>query len=137
MSEDLLALEQQPAEPALGELYTRLFRAAHSMKGAAMAVEQKPIEELCHSIEDALELLRSGELPVSHDSCSVLLSAVDVLAAAGNQLREGGRLDDGRLSAIAAELAQLASGETPSVDSANSCLGGNARGANRRRWLCA
>ena len=57
LNRDLLALEQQPGDPEL-ELLTRLFRTAHSLKGAARAVGVEPIETACHQLEELLGKVR-------------------------------------------------------------------------------
>lgn len=48
----VLALEQSPAADARRQLVETVFRAAHSLKGAARAVDFTAIEALCGSLED-------------------------------------------------------------------------------------
>ena len=53
MNDDLLALEKEPAGAGRAERYKSLFRAAHSLKGAARSVSVA-IEEACHHLEEIL-----------------------------------------------------------------------------------
>src|SRR5947199_267336 len=48
LNRDLLALEKGPAGPERAERLTTLFRTAHSLKGAARAVNVTVIESACH-----------------------------------------------------------------------------------------
>ncbi|MCL5999041.1 MAG: hybrid sensor histidine kinase/response regulator, partial [Chloroflexi bacterium] len=87
LDKGLLALEQGLAPDARATLLATMFRAAHSLKGAARAVGLKDIETVAHRIEDALGLVRQGELAImphhaeSAFSIDVLLSAVDAIRA--------------------------------------------------------
>ncbi len=42
------------------ELLHDLFRETHSLKGGANLLHLKPVEELCHKLEDILAGIRSG-----------------------------------------------------------------------------
>ncbi|UUZ67235.1 Hpt domain-containing protein [Polaromonas sp. P2-4] len=48
----LLALERPPSAKAQSQIVETVFRAAHSLKGAARAVDFTEIELLCQSLED-------------------------------------------------------------------------------------
>ncbi|MDB5863413.1 MAG: CheA signal transduction histidine kinase [Betaproteobacteria bacterium] len=52
MSSGLLELEKTPGSAAAREIVEAVFRAAHSLKGAARAVDLIQVEALCESIED-------------------------------------------------------------------------------------
>ncbi|QRK12803.1 chemotaxis protein CheA [Archangium violaceum] len=80
MEEQLVGLEQQP-DP---ERLRTIFRAAHTLKGNATCVALPSFAEFAHVVEDLLERLRTGELGVSHELVSLLLSAVDAM----RELRE-------------------------------------------------
>lgn len=54
-------LEQLEAEANPAELVDSLFRETHNLKGAANLVGVRPVELLAHTLENVLELLRSGE----------------------------------------------------------------------------
>lgn len=57
----LLALEQTHGEPDQ-ELIETTYRAAHSLKGAARAVDLKDIEYICHSMESVFQALKRDEI---------------------------------------------------------------------------
>lgn len=58
----LLEMERSAAAPAeQAQLIETVFRAAHSLKGAARAVDFTEIESLCQSLEDLFAAWRRGE----------------------------------------------------------------------------
>ena len=56
----VMALERSGAMDDRGELQ-KAYRAAHSLKGAARAVDLSDIESLCHGMENVLAPLYRGE----------------------------------------------------------------------------
>ncbi len=70
------------------ETVTRLFRAAHSLKGAARAVDVQPLEEVCHRLEDIFTVLRDSSGPLGPEVASRILAAADSIASAGELLRQ-------------------------------------------------
>ncbi len=88
MNEDLLALEKGDANENIEERFLRLFRAVHSLKGAARAVDLPVIEKLSHHLEDVFTALREGKIPAEKGLFSLLFSSADAIEAAGMQLRE-------------------------------------------------
>ncbi|QDU39524.1 Gliding motility regulatory protein [Maioricimonas rarisocia] len=111
INEDLLTLEKGPDEDERKEILARLFRAAHSLKGAARAVDQQPIERVCHRLEEVFTGLRERSIEVSPQLCSLMLSAVDAIEAAGVQLREGAPLETDSLAGLEDPLEKAARGE--------------------------
>ncbi len=96
----LLELERTPGDVRQREIVETIFRAAHSLKGAARAVEYTRIETLCQSLEDMLAAWRRQESAPS-------LPALDAL--------------HGKLNAIADVLAvsqHLSGAATPVVSAA-------------------
>ena len=62
----LLALEKSPAAEAQPEIVATVFRAAHSLKGAARAVDFLDIESSCQTLEDRfLTWKREGGVPTA------------------------------------------------------------------------
>jgi two-component system chemotaxis sensor kinase CheA len=78
MSSLLLPLERASADelPAVVET---LFREAHSLKGAARAVNLDSIETVCQALENVLAGLKRNEIAPSADLVDVLSRAVDTL----------------------------------------------------------
>ena len=78
MERDVMALERAEGAPA--QIYTSLFRSAHSLKGAARVIGLDAIETACHRFEEIVEALRDGRLSADAGLCQLLLSAADALA---------------------------------------------------------
>lgn len=77
MTRSLLALEQR-AEPAQDEVAS-LFRAVHTLKGAAYTVGCAPVGDVAHRIEDLLEGVRDGRLSLSPAVIEAVFGGVDAL----------------------------------------------------------
>ena len=68
------ALLELEANPGDADRINAIFRAAHTIKGAAGVIECNFIVEFTHVVENALDKLRNGELSVSGDLVALLLS---------------------------------------------------------------
>lgn len=77
LTQTMLKLERQPQGDEKQELLNAAFRAAHSLKGSARAVELMDIEGIAHDAETILSAARSGTLEFTPDIVDVLLSATD------------------------------------------------------------
>jgi two-component system chemotaxis sensor kinase CheA len=75
----LLALEQSADPDARPRLVDAIFRAAHSLKGAARAVDLIAVETLCQSLEDTFATWRSQETAPSRDDLDRAHAAVDAI----------------------------------------------------------
>ncbi|MGN6106028.1 MAG: response regulator [Kofleriaceae bacterium] len=95
----LLELEKRAGDP---EPLARLFRIAHTLKGAARIVKHRAIAELAHALETALSPLRDGE-------------------AAPGRLAEAVRLVDG-ISAEVEALAAPVEAAAPRVSAAELAI---------------
>ncbi len=76
LSEGLLALEQDPANP---ERLEPLMRAAHSIKGAARLVGIQAVVDLAHVMEDAFVAAQEGRLRFNGDYIDIMLAGVDTI----------------------------------------------------------
>lgn len=76
LNEDLLSLENDPADKAI---LNEMFRAAHSLKGMAGTMGFDELAEFTHEMESVLDLLRTGELLAHPDVINVLFQTVDTL----------------------------------------------------------
>ncbi len=86
MERDVLALERGEGAPS--QIYTSLFRSAHSLKGAARVIGLDAIETACHRFEEIVQALRDGRLIANASVFQLLLSAADALSASGRLLAE-------------------------------------------------
>jgi two-component system chemotaxis sensor kinase CheA len=104
----LLEWEHQPStlEPV-----PELFRAFHSVKGAASALGYRPVAELAHAAEQLLDAVRRGELSGSKAVAGLLLRAVDVLEAGVERSAAGEPPPDS--AELAASLERMAASGVP------------------------
>ncbi len=80
MTDGLLALEQQTvAGDARQETLDQVFRAAHSLKGAARAIGVTMVEQLAHALEDILDALRRAAIEPSADLYTICYQALDAI----------------------------------------------------------
>ena len=79
MTSALLALEQAGAVPPVESLDV-VFRAAHSLKGAARAVNAGGVESLCQAIEHVFSAMRRRALAAAAPLYDLLHRSLDVLA---------------------------------------------------------
>src|SRR5574340_459796 len=79
MSAGLAELEKDPAAGRSAEIVESVFREAHSLKGAARAVNLREIESLCQPLESVLAALKSRQLTVSQPLLDLLYQSIDTL----------------------------------------------------------
>jgi two-component system chemotaxis sensor kinase CheA len=82
----LVALERPSADDERAEIVTRLFRDAHSLKGAAASVGVSSIEMMCQQLEDTLAALRDGTRTLDDACCESLFAAADAVREAGRAI---------------------------------------------------
>ncbi|MCK4493691.1 MAG: Hpt domain-containing protein, partial [Methylococcales bacterium] len=78
MEAALLGLETSPNNI---ELLNTIFRAIHTIKGAAQFVGLEKVSVLSHALEDLLDLLREGKIQATSDIVNVLIQANDRIGA--------------------------------------------------------
>jgi two-component system, chemotaxis family, sensor kinase CheA len=105
MSADLIELEKEPPDLRKKELIEVVFRAAHSLKGAARAVNFSEIEKLCHSFEDVMSVIRNNIIEFSPQIFDLLHQNVDLLNEVLNNKEEG--LSPELNSKISAQIEKL------------------------------
>jgi two-component system, chemotaxis family, sensor kinase CheA len=88
-----------------------LFRAVHSIKGAAGFLELSEMEKVSHCAESLMDDLRNQRRPISREIVDFLLQAVDRLSAMADQpaLGKGESVQD-----VLAAYDELAGSATPS-----------------------
>jgi two-component system chemotaxis sensor kinase CheA len=89
------------------DLVNTVFRAVHSVKGAAGFLGLTVINALAHSLENVLNMIRSQTLVPNPRSINVLLKASDQLRQMVEQVSTSNAID---VTAIIAELDALAAG---------------------------
>ncbi len=104
LSEGLLLLERAPHRT---DLFDKLMRAAHCIKGAARVVAIEPVVNVAHVVEDHLTRARRDERELGDEEIEALLQATDALAAIG---AKRGEVDPIALGVLAERIRLLAPG---------------------------
>lgn len=110
MEAGLLRLEQAPDDR---DNLNGIFRAAHTIKGGSGVLECRFIEAFMHQVENTLDRLRNGEIPVSGELASLLLSCCDHLGTLLDLLASGTNAPADDLTARGAALTQALQGCLP------------------------
>ena len=118
LNDGLLALEKQAGADERTECVRGLFRAAHSLKGAAGSVGVKPIETACHHLEEILGAVRDGSITLGPEYFDVIYAAADAIADAGSRLRAKQDLTAAPIASIGSRLAAAARAASASVNPA-------------------
>jgi two-component system, chemotaxis family, sensor kinase CheA len=116
MATAVMELEQSPGHDAQRRLIETVFRAAHSLKGAARAVDFTDIESRCQSLEDIFAAWKRQESAPTRgalDTVHRTLDAVSAALAVPGPLREPSSTPDqsssaGRPVSVAAETVSAA-----------------------------
>src|SRR5688572_29561419 len=89
----LLELEKTPTASEQLRLIEAVFRAAHSLKGAARAVNFTAVESICQSLEDLFAAWKRGESAPSPQTLDVAHEALNAVSGAletdGTAMQEG------------------------------------------------
>jgi two-component system chemotaxis sensor kinase CheA len=89
LEESLLGLERTPDD---SELLNRIFRAAHSIKGASGTFGFTDIATFTHSLEGLLDRMRSGDILPTASLVELLLQSADALSGLLSCAKDGGPL---------------------------------------------
>ncbi|HET7061419.1 MAG TPA: hybrid sensor histidine kinase/response regulator [Nitrosospira sp.] len=81
MSAGLLALEAKPGDMKGASIIETALRSAHSLKGAARAVNLTQIEAACRSLENVFSALKDKSLAISSPLIDLLLQTLDAVGA--------------------------------------------------------
>lgn len=96
LDEQLLRLEDSPIDPMIID---SIFRAIHSVKGGAGAVQNaETLAGLGHSFESSLSLIRKGEICPNSQLVNVYLQAADLCVKLLDFIDQGAQPDEGIVS---------------------------------------
>jgi two-component system sensor histidine kinase and response regulator WspE len=114
----LLSLER---DPAAGQQWETLMRAAHSLKGAARIVNLRPAVQIAHALEDCFVAAQGGKVVIRQREVDLLLCAVDVFQQLAKHaevdLANADSEDKDSISGLLDSLADLASSGVRPPDS--------------------
>ncbi len=80
MTAGLLDLEKMPDGKRQAEIVENIFRDAHSLKGAARAVNLTDIESVCHALESVFSAWKKNKLAHTPALFDLLYQAIDTLS---------------------------------------------------------
>ena len=110
--EELNRYSESLSEAELSTVVSKLFRALHSLKGAARSIEKLEIESKCHALENLLSKVKDDQRTFSKTELQKLYEGIDWLKSQGRKLgvKE-------KANAIAAERVQSSNQEVTDSDS--------------------
>lgn len=86
-----------------------IFRVAHTLKGSSAAMGFNEMKQLTHEMENVLDQIRHGKLPVTTEAVNVLFQCLDTLRLLKEDI-EADRTSHTATDAIVAELRSLGDG---------------------------
>jgi two-component system chemotaxis sensor kinase CheA len=89
LDSDMVALERGGSPEDTKELLNGIFRALHTVKGAAGFLQLGVVTQFAHAAEDALNRLRQGDIAITQSVMDALLQSVDVLRTMVGALSNG------------------------------------------------
>jgi two-component system chemotaxis sensor kinase CheA len=92
IEDDFLSLERQKDDPDQAQL-DKVFRAIHSVKGAAGFLGLSKMSELAHVMEALLTMMRSGKILPETEYIDSLLAGVDLLSTMLNNIKQSNEVD--------------------------------------------
>lgn len=114
LDEDFIRLEQEADSE---DLIQEIFRAAHTLKGSSGMLGYTAMTGLTHQMEDLLDRVRKGALPVTPELVDALLMSLDGLKVMRDQLRAGTEIDLD-IAPLVAELEAAVAGGEAAVEAA-------------------
>ncbi|MCP9440115.1 MAG: chemotaxis protein CheA [Nitrospira sp.] len=108
IEEGLLQLEQHPED--LDRL-NKIFRSAHSIKGASGMFGFDAVAQFTHKMETLLDLLRGGKKSVTPSVTDLLLKSTDCLKTLMEGVKLNAPVDENIVRRLSAELAAASAAE--------------------------
>lgn len=107
LNQSILELEHNPENSGILD---RIFRAAHTLKGASATMGFNKMANLTHAMEDVLSKLRSKELSVTTEIVNSLFQAIDLLEVLATKIGEGIE-EDIEITGAVQDLRRFVTGE--------------------------
>ncbi len=108
LNQSILELEHNPENTSILD---RIFRAAHTLKGASATMGFNKMANLTHAMEDVLSKLRSKEISVTTEIINALFQAIDLLEVLATKIGEGIE-EDIEITGAVQDLRRYVTGET-------------------------
>ena len=119
MSSGLVEFEKMPAGEQRSETIERIYREAHSLKGAARAVNLADMGPVCHALESVFAGLKSGDVaatPALFDLLHQTLEALGGLLASAGRAKAGAEKQ--AVAALIRRLDEVLQGAPAAVEKA-------------------
>ena len=107
LDEQILALEQNPHEK---EIINEIFRAAHTLKGAAGMFAFRAMERIMHRMENYFDQIAKGKQKVSSNAIDVILKSMDIIKTLLGGVKEG-KVTGAKTAPIVNVLNKLCAGK--------------------------
>lgn len=112
ISSGLIELEKMPLPEKQAEIVETIFRATHSMKGAARAVNVQDIEHICQSLEGVFSLWKRSGIPLTKRLFDTLYRATEIMRKLMVSLEEGEAPHErNRIPELIKELSSIEAGD--------------------------
>ncbi len=109
LDQDLVELETRPDDL---DLLNRIFRVAHTIKGASSFLNFDVLTHLTHHMENLLNMARHGDLVIDANVMDVILESIDLMKALLVRIRDHGEDSGLDVSECVVRLDAVANGET-------------------------
>lgn len=86
-----------------------LFRAAHTLKGAAAIVKLSVTSRVAHKMEDIFDAFRSDSIPVTKDTIELLMTMIDAIAHLLREISAGRDEEEGLDNKFSAQVEAVLS----------------------------
>lgn len=127
MASALIELEKLPSPEKQMEIIENIYREAHSLKGAARAVNMTDMGNICQLLESVFAALKRREIALSSGLFKVLYQTIDGLA--GLSLHEGQTVPDMPwVSGILYDLENILKGILPKQEGVKEAEGISTQG---------
>ena len=110
LDQDLVELESTPEDL---DLLNRIFRVAHTVKGASSFLNFDVLTHLTHHMEDVLNRARHGEIVIDAAIMDVVLESIDLMKALLNIIRDTSEDKGVDVEACVVRLNAITNGENP------------------------
>ena len=110
LDQDLVELESSPEDL---DLLNRIFRVAHTVKGASSFLNFDVLTHLTHHMEDVLNKARHGELIIDANIMDVVLESIDLMKELLTTIRDTSKDEGIEVEACVLRLTAIANNESP------------------------
>lgn len=109
LDQDLVELESRPDDL---DLLNRIFRVAHTIKGASSFLNFDVLTHLTHHMENLLNMARHGDLVIEPNVMDVILESIDLMKALLTRIRDTGEDSGLDVAACVTRLDAVANGDS-------------------------